>query len=65
MNDYAIGDFGEAHFPVSRGAISGIRAHGFIKDMDGKYVMFCDNDDFHYLIRKDRFKFSKKEFKQT
>ena len=62
MNDYQIGSFGLAKFKYEKKAFNGgIEAHGFIKDMDGKYVLFVDCDEFPFLVRKDKFTFEVKE----
>jgi hypothetical protein len=64
MNDYAVNDFGEARFPVSRkGCKRYITASGIIKAIEKKVLMFVDNDGFTYLIDKKDFQFTKSEFK--
>jgi len=58
-----IGDFGQAHFPFEKKDFKGgIRAFGKIVDLDGKYVLFVDNEDYPYLVRKDKFEFIKQKF---
>jgi hypothetical protein len=57
-----IGDTGEASFKYEKkGFKGGLTAHGTIKDIDGKFVLFVDNDDFPYLVRKDKFLFVKEK----
>ena len=64
MNDYAVDQFGEAHFPVNRkGCRRFITAFGTIKAIEKKVLMFVDNDGFTYLIDKKDFQFTKSEFK--
>lgn len=61
MNEYKIGDFGEGSFKYEKRGFKGdITAYGFIRDIDGKYILFEDNDNYPYLIRKDRFNFELK-----
>jgi glutamate racemase len=56
MADLKINDFGEASFKYEKkGFKGGITAHGTIKDIDGKYILFVDTEDFPYLVRKDKF----------
>lgn len=60
-NELKIGDFGEASFKFEKkGFKGGVTAYGTIKDMDGKYILFVDNDEIPYLVRKDKFLFTKK-----
>ena len=55
-----IGDYGKASFKYSKkGFEGGLTAYGTIKDMDGKYLIFEDNDGYNYLVRKDKFVFNK------
>lgn len=64
MNDYAVDDFGCAHFPVSRkGYKRFITAYGTIKAVEKKVLMFTDNDNFSYLIDRKDFTFTKEIFK--
>ena len=57
---YEIGDYGEASFKYEKkGFKGGVTAVGTIKDMDGKYLIFEDNDGYCYLVRKDKFNFEK------
>ena len=57
-----IGDFGEGSFKFTKkGFNGGITAYGTIKDIDGKYLIFEDNDGFPYLVKKDKFNFKKDE----
>ena len=60
MDKLEIGDFGEASFKYDKkGFKGGLTAFGTIKDMDGKYLIFEDNDGYIYLVRKDKFVFEK------
>jgi hypothetical protein len=59
-DNYEVGDFGEASFKFTKkGFEGGVKAFGTVRDIDGKYVLFIDNDDFPYLIKKDKFSFKK------
>jgi hypothetical protein len=59
---YNIGDTGTASFKFTKkGFNGGITAHGTIRDMDGKYVLFVDSDEYPYLVRKEKFNFEKDE----
>jgi hypothetical protein len=61
MNELKVGDYDEAHFKYEKKKFKGgVTCYGEIKDMDGKYVLFVDNDEFPYLVRKDKFLFVKK-----
>ena len=64
MIEYKIGDFGLAKFAIDKKGFKGpIETYGRIKDIDGKYILFVDNDEFPYLIRRDKFIFEICEFK--
>jgi hypothetical protein len=55
-----IGDFGKASFKYDKkGFKGGLIAYGTIKDMDGKYLIFEDNDGYIYLVQKNKFEFEK------
>lgn len=57
---YQIGDQGFGSFKFEKkGFKGGVTAFGTIKDIDGKYVLFVDADDFPYLVRKEKFNFTK------
>ena len=63
-DDFKIGMFGRATFRIEKGKFKGgITANGNIKDMEGGYVLFVDNDDYPYLvnIKKDNFVFEIEE----
>jgi hypothetical protein len=58
MEELEIGKFGEASFKYEKkGFKGGVTAHGTIKDIDGKFILFVDTEDFPYLVRKDKFTF--------
>lgn len=62
MNEYKIGDYGQASFKFDKkGFKGGITAYGTIKDINGKYLLFEDNDGFPYLVKKEKFNFTKDE----
>jgi len=65
MSDkFEIGMTGEGRFRYERKGFHGyIRAFGKILDIDGRYLLFEDNDGFPYLVRKDKFEFTKEELK--
>jgi hypothetical protein len=57
-----IGDYGKGSFKYEKkGFKGGLTAMGIIKDMDGKYLLFEDNDGFNYLVKKDKFEFEKEK----
>jgi hypothetical protein len=58
MNKYNIGDFGIAKFKLKDG-ITGFCGHGTILQCDNKYILFKDNDDFQYLVEREKFDFGK------
>ena len=57
-----VGDFGEAWFALKDNIT---RFHGFgtITFLDKNYILFKDNDYFHYHIRWSEFTFKKKNSK--
>ncbi len=60
MDEIKIGDYGEASFRYEKKGFKGhITAFGTIKDIDGRYLLFEDNDSYPYLVRKDKIKFVK------
>jgi hypothetical protein len=64
MNEYQIGNFGLAKFTIDKKGFKGLmECYGKIKDIDGKYLLFEDNDGYNYLIRKDKFTFEQCEFR--
>lgn len=51
-----IGQIVRAHFTYTkRGHKVGIDAVVTIRDIDGKYLLVVDNDNFPYLVRRDNF----------
>ena len=60
---YKIGDFGCATFIAKRGWKAPTTCYGHIIDIDSSYVLFRDNDDNEYIIKKTKFNFEKAEFK--
>jgi hypothetical protein len=58
MNEYNVGDFGEAHLIVEKkGCKRGITCTGTIQAIEKKFILFKDNDDYLYLAEKATFEF--------
>lgn len=62
--NYQIGDFGLAHFQVKRKgkSITGFHGYGRIIDIDAKCVLFQDNEDFEFIVKRSDFTFEVEEF---
>jgi hypothetical protein len=63
MNEYKVGDFGEARFIAKRNWKFETVCYGRIITIEKNIIEFQDNDDNIYLIPKSKFKFEKHEFK--
>lgn len=63
MNDYQIGDFGEAHLTCERkGFKRNVTCFGTIQAIEKKFVLFKDNDGYLYLADRLTFQFEKQVF---
>lgn len=64
MNEkFEIGDFGHAHFPSGKFKGIAFDLFGIVKTIEPKYILFEDNDNFLYIVRRKDFQFEKMEFK--
>ena len=61
-DELRVGDFGESHFKLKEG-ITGFCGYVTIIHIDSDYVLFKDNDDFQYHIKRGEFTFKKKDSK--
>lgn len=63
MDEYKIGEFGQATFIAKKNWKAPTVCYGRITDMDSRCIEFTDNDSNVYIIPKNRFAFEKKIFK--
>jgi hypothetical protein len=65
MDNYKLGDFGEAKFIAKKNFKFQTICHGTITGIEDKYISFTDNDDNEYIVLKSKFEFKKEEFKYS
>ena len=59
MNDIQIGDSGYAKIKRPQKFCEGVTTFGKIIELKDDEVVFQDNEDFVYKVKKDKFKFVK------
>lgn len=59
MNDLHIGDTGYAKIRHNQKFCEGVTTFGKIIELKDDEVVFQDNEDFVYKVKKDKFKFIK------
>ena len=57
MNKYTLGDYGRFDFILKKKGISTcFNLCATVMDIDGKYILICDNDEISYLVRQSDIK---------
>ena len=61
---YEINSFGHAKFKVKKKGkpITGYDGYGRIIDIDAKCVLFKDNEDYEFIVKRSDFTFEVEEF---
>ena len=63
--NYQLNDFGKASFKIKKRGqtITGFNGYGRIIDIDAKCVLFKDNEDYEFIVKRSDFTFEVEEFK--